>query len=60
MGYEFQTFKPDFSIILSAIAQSADAMMRIATHLTVIVKSLERPNFLHTYDVSFVQCINPN
>jgi len=49
MGYEFQTFKSHFSIILSPIAQSADTIMRIATHLTVVVKSLELLNFLHTH-----------
>lgn len=36
-------FYRHFSMSLSAIA----------THLTVIVKSLERPNSLHTHDVPF-------
>ncbi|NMG07873.1 hypothetical protein DP117_13630 [Brasilonema sp. UFV-L1] len=58
MGYGFGAFKPDFWIILSAI-RFASSLRLIATHLVVILKSLERPNYVLHMMSLLRACVSP-
>jgi len=56
MGYAFRVFARDFLMIFE---RCRDGGYANAIYPKVIYQSLKQPNFVHTHDGRFVQCVSP-